>query len=86
MFESTPQGRTPDQPLLLIQATDRANPLTPLKSAFSTDLSKILESSEILEKHVAKTKEEDSKGESGGKPLLPFTSCTFLFPMLLKPD
>jgi hypothetical protein len=62
---------------LLIRAADRTDPLTPLKSAFSTDLSKILESSEILEKHLAKTKEEDSKGESGGKtgfsisPLVP---------------
>jgi hypothetical protein len=62
---------------LLIAATDRIDLITPLKSAFSTDLSKILESSEILEKHVAKTKEEDSKGESGGKtgfslsPLVP---------------
>jgi hypothetical protein len=61
---------------LLIAATERTDLITPLKSAFSTDLSKNLESSEILEKHVAKTKEEDSKGESGGKTASPFhLSC-----------
>jgi hypothetical protein len=75
-----PVGRERDQPLLLIMAARGTRPLTPLKSAFSTDLSKILESSEILEKYVAKTKEEDSQGESGGKTsfsLSPFVPSSF---------